>query len=306
MFQKAPVLDDGSTDSVPLTKIEAPLKPVVHPDKTGTGKKQTPPVVTAPKPLVPSIPAVEKPMKPQMPGSRVSRVAVPEKIVALTFDDGPHGVLTPRVLDILDRYNAKGTFFVLGSNVRTHPALLQRMVSRGHEIGNHTWNHMNMSRASREAIAADLAKTNEAIVSACGVKPRLMRPPYGAGNAALSSWMKESIGATTVLWDVDTNDWRKPGVQTVINRAVNGARSGSIILVHDIHKSTVDAVEGIVKGLQARGFQLVTVSELMSRGRNYARKSELSPSAPSIPMAPVPVEEPGRAVSSEVPLISGL
>ena len=250
-------------------------------------------LTVAPSIEVPAPPKVEvpaKPVIPQMPGSRISRVSVPDKVVALTFDDGPHGSLTPRVLDILDRYNSKGTFFVLGSNARRNPALLQRMVSGGHEVGNHTWNHMNMSRNSRAAIESDLSKTNQAIVDACGVSPRVMRPPYGAGNSSLSSWVKGRFNATTVLWDVDTNDWRKPGVQTVINRAVNGARSGSIILVHDIHKSTVDAVEGIVSGLKARGFRLVTVSELMSRGRNYAGRSQpvvpLDPALTSPPVAP--------------------
>lgn len=307
IFPKKQVQDDQPAEKIPTASVVAPAKPVVTPEK----KQQLPiaPPVVAPKPIVPAVPpvpappAVVKPVKPQMPGCRISRVAVPDKVVALTFDDGPHGALTPRVLDILDRYNAKGTFFVLGSNARLHPALLRRMSSSGHEIGNHTWNHMNMSRTSRDAIAADLAKTNDAIVSACGVKPRLMRPPYGAGNAALSSWMKESIGATTVLWDVDTNDWRKPGVQTVINRAVNGARPGSIILVHDIHKSTVDAVEGIVRGLQARGFKLVTVSDLMNRGRNYANKAELLPAAP---IAPAPVEESAPVAEAEGELISSI
>lgn len=302
--QPGPVTQPAAklTPAIPAEKLTKPTKPAVVLPKKPVEKvpavvptEPVPNVPVPPKveiPEKPVKPVVDTPAKPQMPGSRVSRVSVSDKVVALTFDDGPHGGLTPRVLDILGRYNAKGTFFVLGKNAKSNPALLRRMVSSGHEVGSHTWNHMNMSRNSRGMIEADLIRTNEAIVSACGVTPRVMRPPYGAGNASLASWVKERFGSTTVLWDVDTNDWRKPGVQTVINRAVNGARPGSIILVHDIHKSTVDAVEGIVKGLQARGFRLVTVSELMNKGRSYARKpAPVIPATPAIPAIPS-VSEP--------------
>lgn len=233
---------------------------------------------------------------PRVPGVRVSSVSVPTKTVALTFDDGPHGTLTPRILNILAKYNAKCTFFVLGSNVQRYPGIVSRMVSEGHEVANHSWNHPNLATSSRASVASQLSRTNDAIVNACGRKPRLMRPPYGACNASLCSWMKSEYGLTTVLWSVDTNDWRKPGVSAVISRAVNGAKPGSIILVHDIHSSTADAVEGIVKGLQARGYELVTVSELMNRGYRYARqqKAGQTPEVPADPSAPAetPVDAP--------------
>lgn len=204
---------------------------------------------------------------PKNPGIRISRVSVPDKLVALTFDDGPHGVLTPRILDILDRYGARCTFFVLGKNVSLYPHVVRRASLSGHEIGNHSWSHPKLTRLSHNQVFSELSRTNEAIRRATGKTPALMRPPYGAINAPLLHSIYANFGTSAVMWDVDTNDWRKPGVQTVINRAVNGAKSGSVILVHDIHASTADAVEGIVRGLQARGFRLVTVSELLSAAR---------------------------------------
>ncbi|MEG0427482.1 MAG: polysaccharide deacetylase family protein, partial [Akkermansia sp.] len=289
-----------------LEKVEPTICP--HAGKQATPKKpvlkkdaQAPVVPTSdaktPKTSIPvvipqSMPA--KPSKPMMPGARVARVSIPDKVVALTFDDGPHGSLTPRVLDILDRYNAKGTFFVLGLNAQRSPSILRRMNASGHEIGNHTWNHLNMSHSSRAVIESDLIKAGNAIESACGVTPKLIRPPYGASNSALCSWMRDRFGATAVLWDVDTVDWRKPGVSVVISRAVNGAKPGSIILLHDIHASSVDAVEGIVRGLQNRGFKIVTVSDLISRGRAYARQSGSTPVAPTVirPEDSTPISAP--------------
>lgn len=212
------------------------------------------------------------PDAPKVPGTRVASVSVPAKVVALTFDDGPHGSLTPKILDILSRYDAKGTFFMVGSNVQLYPGIVRRMVSEGHEVANHTWNHPNFNKSSRVAIASQISRTNDAIVKACGASPRLIRPPYGACSTALSSWIKQEYGLTTVMWSVDTEDWRKRGVASITSKAVNSARPGSIILVHDIHSMTASSIEGIVKGLKNRGFQLVTVSELIRMGRQYSEQ----------------------------------
>lgn len=257
------------------------------------------------------------PQAPKVPGLRVARVNVPEKVVALTFDDGPHGTLTPRVLDILNRYNAKGTFFMQGVNVNRYPGIVNRMVREGHEPASHTWNHICMTKSSRTICEAQLQKTDEAIRKAAGVAPKLMRPPYGAVNAGLYTWMNERFGYKTILWDVDTNDWRKPGVSTVISRAVNGAKPGSIILVHDIHGSTVDAIEGIVRGLQSRGFRLVTVSDLISIGQRYAGRAGVSvptaapavvpvpsPVMPAVNPEPQPVQPAPAVVAPEIPAVA--
>lgn len=286
----------------------APVKTSFSP-VTAPGKKPDRPAVKLPDKSVP-VPSVspsynDTPLSPRIPGVTVNRVAVPDKVVALTFDDGPHGTLTPRVLDILRANNVKGTFFMQGCNVKAHPQVVQRMVNEGHEVGNHTWNHVYLSKVSREKAESQLQSTNEAIRNACGVVPVVMRPPGGYTNAGVASWARQRFGFTTIMWDVDTNDWRKPGSSVVAARAVNGAKPGSIILVHDIHASTVAAIDAIVKGLKNRGYELVTVSELMRRGRAASGHAPSMPPSPAVPdsaplstpvivtpvtPAPVPVE----------------
>ncbi len=201
---------------------------------------------------------------PRKPGLRVSRVQTPEMLVALTFDDGPSSAHTPRVLDILRRHGAKGTFFVLGSNAKRCSSIVARAAAEGHEVGVHTWSHINMARSSVSKIDSEVSRTSDVIRSITGKSPVVMRPPYGATTAGIVKHMYDRYGMRSILWDVDTQDWRKPGVSTVISRAVDKAKPGSIILVHDIHASTLAAIEGIVTGLQARGFKLVTVSQLMA------------------------------------------
>ena len=148
-----------------------------------SGEEAGPPAVKLPPKSV-QVPSVSPsynntPLSPRIPGVTVSRVAVPDKVVALTFDDGPHGTLTPRVLDILRDNNVKGTFFMQGCNVKAHPQVVRRMVSEGHEVGNHTWNHAYLSKVSREKAESQLQSTNEAIRNACGIVPVVMRPPGG-------------------------------------------------------------------------------------------------------------------------------
>lgn len=296
--QEAPLTEEQMTSAVPAVensvKPQAPKKD----NATASGAKVNGNALATP--AAPGAPAT--PPAPRVPGVRVSSVSVPTKTVALTFDDGPHGTLTPRILNILAKYNAKCTFFVLGSNVQRNPGIVSRMASEGHEVANHSWNHPNLAQSSYDTVSSQMSRTNEAIMNACGRKPRLMRPPYGACSSALSSRLKSDFGLTTVLWSVDTNDWRKPGVSAIVSRAVNGARPGSIILVHDIHSSTADAVEGIVRGLKERGFELVTVSTLMNRGYQYANgKSSDGPGISSPAPVSVPVPVPAPAAAPEMP-----
>lgn len=220
-------------------------------------------------------------------GKRVSQVPMKGMYVALTFDDGPHPSLTPRVLDILKRHGAKGTFFMLGQNAARYKSVVSRAASEGHELGVHTWSHIKMNSSSRARVDSEVSRTQNTLASISGSVPRVMRPPYGATNKTLVNHMYDRYGMASILWDVDTLDWRKPGVGKVINTAVNKARPGSIILVHDIHASTIDALDGIVTGLQARGFKLVTVSELMKIGKQEASAAS-QPAEPVSPVAPVP------------------
>lgn len=246
---------------------------------------------------------------PVKPGLRVSRVQAPGMYVALTFDDGPSSAYTPKVLDILRRHGARGTFFVLGNSARRCPSIVARAAAEGHEIGVHTWSHINMARSSTAKIDSEVSRTVDAIRSITGKTPAVMRPPYGATNASIVNHMYNNYGMRSIMWDVDTRDWQRPGVSTVVSRAVNGAKPGSIILVHDIHASTLASIEGIVTGLQARGFKLVTVSELLARAgahaapRVPAARAAAAPAAaaaPSSQVSPAP-EAPQQPVNPILP-----
>lgn len=267
------------TPDVPLTPEEQPTTP-----------GQTEPQV---KPVGP-----DKPFKPSMPGMRVSSVSVPGKYVAITFDDGPSSSLTPQVLDILKRHGASATFFVLGDNASRNPSILARAVAEGHEIGNHTYSHIKMTSASAETIRSEISRTAAVIESATGRKAKVMRPPYGATNANIVSNMFNNYGMRSILWNIDTQDWRHPGVGVVVQRAVGGAKPGSIILLHDIHSSTLAAVEGIVTGLQARGYKLVTVSQLIEMGRQAAQQPAAPAAEPTTPA--VPTLAPGAAGAATI------
>lgn len=206
----------------------------------------------------------EQPAPVTTVGKRVARVeGVPGKYVALTFDDGPSATLTPRVLDILKANNARGTFFVLGRNAAAHKDILRRAESEGSEIGVHTWSHPQLTRISAARVHDELSRTVNVIEQALGHKPVVMRPPYGATNASLVSNIFDTYGMRSILWDVDTLDWKHHNPARTIEAADKHARSGSIILVHDIHATTVDAIDALVKTLQAKGYTFVTVSDLI-------------------------------------------
>ncbi len=248
---------------------------------------------------------------PAVPGARVSRVQVPGMYVALTFDDGPHSTLTPKALDILARHNAHGTFFVVGSSATRNRSIMARAVAEGNEIGVHTWSHIKMSSSSTATIDSEISRTAAVIKEATGKAPRVMRPPYGATNKNIIAHMYNDYGMYSILWDVDTLDWKHHNPQKVISTAVSQAKPGSIILVHDIHASTLAALEGVVTGLQARGFKLVTVSELMALARQAAGAPHAAPQVPVVTPAPAPaapaapVEEPAPAAETAgAPLVA--
>lgn len=193
-----------------------------------------------------------------------SSVPTSQPYLALTFDDGPHPTLTPRLLDILKQRNVKATFYVVGTNVRRYPHIMRRMVAEGHEVGNHTENHPHLSRMSPDAVRRELSVTHQAIVSATGIPPRTMRPPYGAITGEQKAWIKSEFGYPTIMWSVDPEDWKRPGASVVASRLVSGARPGGILLVHDIHAASIDAMPSAIDQLLAKGFRFVTVSQLIS------------------------------------------
>lgn len=199
---------------------------------------------------------------PQVTFSRVNTAA---PFIAITFDDGPHPVHTPRLLDMLRERNISATFYVVGKNARAYPDLIRRIIAEGHEIGNHTWNHPNLAKLSESAVIKELEDTQNAIVSACGVRPRTMRPPYGSLTTSQRQMIKGRFGYPTILWDVDPLDWKRPGPSVVANRIIGNTRAGSIVLAHDIHQGTIEAMPAALDGLLAKGYTFVTVSQLLSQ-----------------------------------------
>lgn len=181
------------------------------------------------------------------------------KCVALTFDDGP-GPKTGQLLDALKKADAAATFFVVGPNAEARPQVLTRMMAEGHEIGNHTWSHRMLTSLAPDRVAREIDSVSDAVVDATGAAPTLMRPPYGAVNAMV----KKKAGVPVILWDVDTLDWKVRNARKVVSNALRDTTPGSIVLMHDIHPSTIDAVPAILKGLRAKGYRFVTVSDLLA------------------------------------------
>ena len=194
--------------------------------------------------------------------------SVGAKVVALTFDDGPWRSSTDKIVASLKRYDANATFFMLGSQVKGQSSRAKALVAAGNEAGVHSWSHANMPRRSSKTNAADLKRCSSAITKATGTKPVWFRPPYGSTSTSLRKTAK-SVGLRQVLWTADTLDWKNRNATTITNRALKGSRSGAIILMHDgggNRSATVKAVPSILKTLNARGYDFVTLSELDALG----------------------------------------
>ena len=198
------------------------------------------------------------------PCRRYCSVRVNGPYVAMSFDDGPSATLTPKLLDILKERGIKVTFFVIGENAVQHPEILARAAAEGHEIGNHTWDHPQLTKLSDVRVQEELNKTSDVIFQATGKKPTLLRPPYGAMNPRLCHMIEEQDGMKIILWSVDPLDWKRPGSQVVSQRILAGTKPGAIILSHDIHPGTVGAMAATLDALLAKGYKFVTVSELIA------------------------------------------
>ncbi|WP_125666508.1 polysaccharide deacetylase family protein [Paenibacillus baekrokdamisoli] len=202
-------------------------------------------------------------------GEIVWEVPLEEKKIALTFDDGPYPETTNQILDLLKQYHAKATFFVIGNRVNRFPETIKREVEEGHELANHTFNHVYFkAKMDPLTIQNEILKTEQSIVQLTGKKPALFRPPGGFYSEQLLQIAKK-MGYTTVLWSwhQDTNDWRSPGVNRIVKKVLNNARNGDIVLLHDYtpgSTQTVRALKIILPELERRGFQIVTVSELIN------------------------------------------
>jgi peptidoglycan/xylan/chitin deacetylase (PgdA/CDA1 family) len=242
------------------------------------------------------------------PGITFNSVQVDGPYIAMTFDDGPSATLTPKLLDLLAAHHIKATFFVVGENVAEHPEIVARAAREGHEIANHSWSHPNLGKMSDENVRRQLRQTDDAIKNATGKRPTLMRPPYGSITAREKHWIHDEFGYDIILWDVDPLDWKRPGPAVVRARILKETRPGSIVLSHDIHPGTIEAMPSTFDELEAKGFKFVTVSELI--GMAAVRPSHPSPQpspsvAPSSPTGfafptPSPTPSPGgQTIGSE-------
>ncbi len=222
-----------------------------------------------------SVPAVQGPVprNPDMSldshfsstaGISFSRVLVSGNYVAMTFDDGPHPQNTPRLLEILRARNIKATFFVIGQSVNLYPSVVRSTVAEGHEIGNHSNTHRLLSKLSDAEICADLTRCRDAVTRAADYQMHVMRPPYGGLVKRQREMVHSEFGYPTILWSVDPLDWKRPGPSVVASRIVKGTNAGSIILSHDLHGQTVDAMPATLDNLLSRGFKFVTVSQLIA------------------------------------------
>ncbi|WP_042470496.1 polysaccharide deacetylase family protein [Bacillus ndiopicus] len=181
------------------------------------------------------------------------------KRVALTFDDGPDPKVTRRVLELLEQYNAKATFFMLGSRVQYYPEITQEVYNAGHEVGNHSWSHPVLTKLTSKQVLSEYNSTEQAINQAIGQSATVFRPPYGATNQRINGL----IPIPVVNWTIDTLDWKHRDAKQLLPIIKQHMHNNAIILMHDIHASTADGLEPVLQYLTEEGYTFVTVSEVL-------------------------------------------
>ena len=187
-----------------------------------------------------------------------SMVEEPPKI-AITFDDGPSSQCTGRLLDGLKERNVKATFFLIGENAKENPELVKRLDEEGHLIGNHTYHHVEITKVSDEEAKKEILDTNKVITSITGKSVEYIRPPFGLWQRNLEM----EIEVLPVMWTIDPLDWTTENVDEIVNKVVTEAEENDIILLHDCYDSSVDAALRIIDILQKKGFEFVTVDQLI-------------------------------------------
>ncbi|MCF6465647.1 polysaccharide deacetylase family protein [Clostridium sp. Cult2] len=191
-----------------------------------------------------------------------------EKVIALTFDDGPHPIYTDEILDVLKEYDVKATFFVLGKFAELYPDIIKRQSREGHEIGNHTYSHVDPKKVSKEKLLDEYERTQNIVTNLTNKEPKLFRPPYGSFNSNTLDVM-EMNDTIIVLWSAyqDSKDWSNPKVEKIINTTLSNVKNGDIILFHDYvyydKSNTIEALKKILPELKNRGYNFLTISELI-------------------------------------------
>jgi peptidoglycan/xylan/chitin deacetylase (PgdA/CDA1 family) len=195
-------------------------------------------------------------------------VATDKKQIALTFDDGPHPTLTPRILEILAKYNVTATFFMVGQNVFNYPEAARAVIEAGHEVGNHTFTHPHIANLNEKPIFDEIGRCEDALEELCEYRPHILRTPQGAMTPSLEKCLLED-DYILVLWSLDTRDWENKSTAHIVQTVLDRVQPGDIILMHDYigHNSkTPEALEKIIPILLSQGYEFVTVSALLGIG----------------------------------------
>lgn len=248
------------------------------------------------KPAVVARPSAEPAVEPKVaaPAERITfaQCNVEGPFIAMTFDDGPHATQTPRLLKMLKERNIHATFFLVGQCVAQNPEIAKQIVEEGHEVANHSWSHPQLTKLGEGSVREQLQKTHDVIVQTTGVTPTLMRPPFGAFTTGQRTWSRAEWGYKCILWDVDSLDWQHRNPAKTESIIMANTRPGSIVLCHDIHKTTIDAMAATLDGLIKKGFRFVTVTELIAMHKEAAPKTKPVKSL-------TPAEAAGAATSFE-------
>ncbi len=183
----------------------------------------------------------------------------PVRTVALTFDDGPHAVYTPRLLEGLRRRKVHASFFLIGQNIDGKEEIVRQMYRDGHLIGNHSQDHLQLTAEDAESACMQIAYTNEKIEAITGEAPAYVRPPFGSWSEELES----RVPMTVALWNLDPLDWKSQNKDAVVSYVEDHVEDGSIILLHDVYESSVEAALELVDTLSGEGYNFVTVDEML-------------------------------------------
>ncbi len=216
--------------------------------------------------------------------------------IALTFDDGPNPYYTPQVLAILKQFGIKATFFCVGRQVARYPDLVKQEYTDGNLVGNHSWSHPNLALLSGSEIVSQINLTTDTIQQAIGIRPTFFRPPYGVINERVLT-KANLLGLTTIIWNDEARDWTTPGTDVIVSRILNLANDGAIILLHDgggDRSQTIAALPTIITTLRSRGFQFVTLQQMLKDmpERPASTQAPISESTPIPTAASYPTQPP--------------
>ena len=307
----APAAAENADNTPDLPAAQEPELPPA----SGGGEADAPEPEAPPEPAEPEDnqkPEDSAAKPPSESGEGWSGPATDKPMVALTYDDGPHSVYTDQLLDILEENQAVATFFEVGRNLYNDPDAVRRAEALGCEVGSHSYRHADLSKLSQTSLAEDLRQADEVFTEVLGHAPTLLRPPYGA----LSKAVKYTTGRSIVTWSIDTEDWLSRDVDKILAAVRDaGSLDGQVILMHSTYETSVEASAILIPLLRELGYQLVTVSELITQyygdevlsngtyGYSYFKngKDVILPPEPEAPPQPSEPQEPQEPQEPDVP-----